>query len=127
VTSETNRRALLAIEPNNPNYISLFHTKFRGNFDSVKRGHAIGWCAEDSSDDPVEVELVADGKVIATTMADIFRADLLAAEIGAGCHGFRFDLSRLGLNDSVILEVRTAGREYTVNRSGRRLRDFPDR
>ena len=127
ITDDIRREALATIEPNNLEYINLFHPKYRGNFDSVKHGHVVGWCAAEGSADPVDVELVVDGKVLAVTRADIFRADLLAAEIGAGEHGFRFDISDLNLRDEMVLQVRAAGSTYVVNRSGRRFRDFPDR
>jgi hypothetical protein len=127
VTDEIRRKARHAIEPNNPQYIELFHPNFRGNFDSVKQGFVLGWCAADDSQDAVEVELLADGSVLATARADIYRTDLFAAGIGAGCHGFRFDLSGLSLQDTMVLDVRTVGGTYIVKGSGRRLKDFPER
>jgi hypothetical protein len=127
VSEDARRRARTAIEPNNPAYIGLFHPKHRGHFDSVKQGFVIGWCAAIGSTDPIEVELLADGHVLASTMADIYRGDLLAAGIGNGCHGFRFDISGFALNDETTLHVRTVGGAYVVPKSGRRLKDFPAR
>ena len=127
LTEDIRRTARLAIEPNNPQYIELFHPKYRGNFDSVKQGFVLGWCAADENEDPVEVELMADGRVIAVAKADIYRTDLFAAGIGSGCHGFRFELSSLSLQETMVLEVRTAGGVYVVKGSGRRLADFPER
>jgi hypothetical protein len=127
VSEDMRRRARKAIEPNNPTYIELFHPRHRGHFDSVKQGFVIGWCAATDSADPVEVELLADGNVLASTKADIHRGDLLAAGIGNGCHGFRFDISGFALNDETALQVRTVGGAYVVHKSGRRLKDFPAR
>jgi hypothetical protein len=120
-------RAVRAIEPNNPEYIELFHPRYRGNFDSVIKGVVSGWCAAEQSTEPVEVELLIDGVVSAVTKADIYRTDLFAAGIGNGCHGFRFDLSDLALQEAVVLDVRTVPGSHTVLGSGRRLGDFPGR
>jgi hypothetical protein len=127
MSDDMRRNARQAIEPNNPQYIKLFHPSYRGNFDSVKYGAVLGWCAADDSFDPVDVELVADGTVLAVTKADLYRTDLFAAGIGNGYHGFRFDLSGLVLNDAMVLQVRTVDGGHIVHRSGRRLGDFPDR
>jgi len=127
ITAETRREARRAIEPNNPKYIELFHPSHRGNFDSVKEGVVIGWCALNGSDEPVEVELLADGAVKAIAKADVYRADLLAAGIGMGCHGFRFDIAGLDASEDTILQVRTADGSHIVFGSGRRLGDFPGR
>ncbi len=127
LTDESRRRARHAIEPNNPKYIELFHPNHRGNFDSVKQGAVIGWCAQNGSDQPVEVELLVDGVPVAAAKADIYRNDLQAAGIGAGCHGFRFDLAGFGVKDEAVLQVRTVGGAYMVFGSGRKLKDFPGR
>jgi hypothetical protein len=127
VTCETRREARRAIEPNNPKYIALFHPSHRGNFDSVEEGVVIGWCALNGSDEPVEVELVADGVVKAVAKADVYRPDLLAAGIGTGFHGFRFDIAGLDAGEETVLQVRTADGSHTVFGSGRRLGDFPGR
>jgi hypothetical protein len=127
VTDETRARARHAVEPNNPKYIRLFHPSHRGNFDAVKGGVAIGWCAEHGRNDPVTVELLADGAVVTSATADIFRSDLLAAGIGAGRHGFRLDVSSLEGKPDAVLQIRTVGTGYMIFNSGRTLKDMSAR
>jgi hypothetical protein len=124
VTDETRMRARRAVEPNNPNYIKLFHPSHRGNFDAVRDGVAIGWCAENGRDDPVPVELLADGAVVSAAVADIFRSDLLAAGIGSGRHGFRLDVACLADKPDAVLQIRTVGSGYLIFNSGRTLKDM---
>ena len=124
LSAELRRKARRAIEPNNIEYIKLFHPNHRGNFDGVADGHVVGWCARNDSKDPVEVQLLADGVVVASTKADVFRHDLLAAGIGDGKHGFRFDISKLRSKEAAVLEVRTADGMHVVFGSGRRLNEM---
>lgn len=125
-TADARRQALHAIEPNNPSYIQLFHPNHRGNVDAVKHGVVIGWCAANDSDEPVEVELLADGVPIARTMANAHRNDLETVGIGSGCHGFRFDLTNLPFELDTVLTLRTVDRAYILNRGEFRLSDFPE-
>ncbi len=111
------RRALLAVEPNNPDYIKLFHNDHRGHFNGVRSDAALGWCCLNSSDEPVEVELLADGVVVASTRADVFRQDLKTAGIGSGQHSFRIDLNGLALNDATILRVQAKGGGFVLEGS----------
>ncbi len=127
VTDEIRIRARHAVEPNNPKYIRLFHPSHRGNFDAVKGGVAIGWCAEHGRDEPVTVELLADGAIVTSATADIFRSDLLAAGIGSGRHGFRLDVSGLAGKPDAILQIRTVGSGYMIFNSGRSLKDMSAR
>jgi hypothetical protein len=126
VTEETRTRARHAVEPNNPDYIKLFHPSHRGHFDAVAEGVAIGWCAENGHDDPVQVELLADGVVVTSAVADIFRHDLLEAGIGTGRHGFRLDVACLAGKPDAVLQIRTVGSGYLIHNSGRTLKDMSE-
>jgi hypothetical protein len=78
-----------------------------------------GWAADDvERDKAVQVDVIVNAQRVATVPCEVFREDLLAAGIGDGRKGFRFDPSaqlRPGRN---ILEVRYAGTDLTV-RKGR--------
>ncbi len=111
------RHALLAVEPNNPQYIKLFHQDHRGDFNGVRSDVALGWCSQNSSDEPVEVELLADGVVVASARADLFRQDLKTAGIGSGQHSFHIELNGLALNDATILRVQTKGGGFVLDGS----------
>ncbi|MDE8350005.1 MAG: hypothetical protein POG74_11080 [Acidocella sp.] len=119
--TETRIKARQAIEPNNPQYIELFHNPYRGHFDAIEGGYALGWGAATFHGDPISVELLADGVVKASARADIFRQDLLDAGIGEGCHSFKIPLARLKIKKSAKLSVRVAGDEFMLEGSGRTL------
>lgn len=60
-----------------------------GIIEGLDRRHVSGWAWQrEAPDQPVEVEVVDDDAVIIRGIADQFRADLEAAGIGGGCHGF---------------------------------------
>ncbi len=117
-------RAMGAVAPNNSNYIELFHRKFRGHFDAVIEGHAVGWCAATDGNGAVTVELLADDEVVASAAASLFRKDLLVAGIGQGVHAFRISTSGLNLGAEAVLAVRPVGTAMKLDGSGRRLREL---
>ena len=117
VDAAARAKALLAVSPNNPEYIKLFHHDHRGHFNGIRQNTAFGWCALKSSDATVTVELVADGKVVATVPADNFRQDLKDAGIGSGHHSFNIDIAPLGLDPEAILRVQVAGGGFVLDGS----------
>jgi hypothetical protein len=63
----------------------------RGFVDSVTGNQIDGWAFEPTQPtERVVVELRLDGAVVATSVADRHRADLIRAGIGDAFHGFRF-------------------------------------
>jgi tetratricopeptide (TPR) repeat protein len=67
-----------------------------GKLERVEPHKVIGWIADRARvDQAVAVELLVEGRVVAKVEANIFRRDLLNAGIGAGAHGFVFDLTTL--------------------------------
>jgi len=74
-----------------------------------------GWAADDTRrDTPVQVEVIVNSLTVAAVSCEIPRADLVAAGIGDGRKGFRFDPSghlKPGRNS---LEVRYAGTDLVV-------------
>ncbi|MDO9502213.1 hypothetical protein [Falsiroseomonas sp.] len=63
----------------------------RGFVDSVTGNQIDGWAFEPAQPtERVVVELRLDGAVVATSVADLHRADLIRAGIGDAFHGFRF-------------------------------------
>ncbi|MDW8399834.1 MAG: tetratricopeptide repeat protein, partial [Acetobacteraceae bacterium] len=64
-----------------------------GRLERIEPRRVTGWVADRARPGtPVPVELVAGGAVVARTLADRFRRDLLEAGIGSGAHGFVFEL-----------------------------------
>jgi len=73
-----------------------------------------GWAADDTCRDTVQVEVIVNSLTVAAVSCEILREDLVAAGIGDGRRGFRFDPSghlRPGRNN---LEVRYAGTDLVV-------------
>ncbi len=117
-------KALLAISPNNPAYIKLFHHDHRGHFNGIQQNRAFGWCALKTSDDPVSVELLANGKVVATAKADAFRQDLKNAGIGSGHHSFNIDLAAFNFSDDTVLRVQVEGGGFVLQGSDDSLKNL---
>ncbi len=124
VTDEIRQRAKHAIEPNNRAYIQLFHNQWRGYLDGVLNNCLIGWCCAGDGATPVDVELLANGKAVASAKADLFRQDLLDAGIGDGSFSFKIDIAGLKLNKKSVLQVRVAGQDYMLDGSGRTLQEL---
>lgn len=121
--SEPVRRAAVGeVMPNHPGYIGLFHAAYRGHLDAVEAGWAVGWCKRAAGNEAVEVELLADGVVVAGGWADGFREDLAAA--GIGDHAFRLKVTGLGLTDDAVIAVQARGSAAVLEGSGRVLGDL---
>jgi hypothetical protein len=86
---------------------------FEGYVDGLNhQWRVIGWVRA-LQDDPerLHVQLVEDGSVLDTAMADIFRGDLLAARKGDGQYGFSLKIpAKLFDGSRHTLLVRVAGR-----------------
>jgi hypothetical protein len=90
---ETVRRRLAALA--GPRLAALaapaasFGAGLEGCLDEASRGRVRGWARDlDRPGRPVQLQIVADGLVLCEVVADMFRADLLAAGIGDGRHAF---------------------------------------
>jgi GT2 family glycosyltransferase/glycosyltransferase involved in cell wall biosynthesis len=64
-----------------------------GSFDALDGYHVVGWARDESAgDSPVQIDVLADNRLVASGVADLFRGDLLEAAVGKGMHGFRIAL-----------------------------------
>lgn len=66
-----------------------------GSIDHVEAGIVHGWAAYEGSPEPVTLNVLCDGRVIGTGVADIHRPDLEKAGINDGRHGFAIDIEVL--------------------------------
>jgi len=84
--------------------------KVEGRLESVVDGRAIGWAWDpEHPDEAVEVEVLVDGRGVASGVADIERQVLAAAGMGEGRYGFDVALpEELGAERSHAIRV-TAG------------------
>lgn len=83
-----------------------------GHLDGIDDdGHARGWAHDRRKpDSAVEVELVLNGVVVGSAVADLDRPDLAAAKIGSGRHGFRIPLAlKAPVKDLNVVEARVVG------------------
>lgn len=65
-----------------------------GHIDYAQDGHVYGWAFNPRNPgDKVIVEIISNGKVVASGKADVYREDLDSLDIGDGNHGFRLKLS----------------------------------
>ncbi len=62
--------------------------EYLGQVDVIAAGVVRGWVKDASSSDPLTVQLVIDGHVVAECVANEFREDLASAQIGTGRYGF---------------------------------------
>jgi GT2 family glycosyltransferase/glycosyltransferase involved in cell wall biosynthesis len=60
----------------------------KGCIDSFDAGIVSGWCASDRSDKTLNIHVICNEKIIGSGTADVFRDDLLAANIHSGKHAF---------------------------------------
>jgi len=64
---------------------------YEGFVDFASQTEIRGWVFDNSTPDaPVKVEILVDGTVIASNLANVFRGDLLELGKGNGKHGFLF-------------------------------------
>ncbi len=65
----------------------------RGYVDEAGPARATGWAQDEAAPEaPVCLDVLADGKLLARTLANHYRADLQAAGLGSGRHAFEFML-----------------------------------
>jgi GT2 family glycosyltransferase len=99
-----------------------------GFFDGVQGRIAIGWAINlDAPQSPVDVEIVCDGRVIASDTARHFRGDVESAGAVTGRCGFRIDLAaeyRACLGREISARVR--GMETVLGGSPHKITENPN-
>ena len=128
IAMEEEKRAGLSLlaQPNSKRYLAAATASFEGRIDGVLDGRLYGWCRQVGRLEPVHLEIHADGKLLATVVADAFREDLANAAIGNGCHGFYLPLAEYGLQPETLVGVRIRDRVLELKNSGRPLGSFPN-
>ena len=110
-------------------------SRLLGFFDGMQGEIAIGWvCDLDAPGEPLEVEIVCDGRAIAADTARHYRGDVETAGIPIGKCGFRIELGaefRACLGKQISARIRgldivLGGSPHTV-RENPNLRRFLDR
>lgn len=119
--------ALRGIAANSETYRSGALLRFEGHLDGVFDGWLTGWCCYRDRADPVVLDLLIDGAVVASTLADVYRPDVEAAGFHQGRHGFAFSLEGLDPGLRSVAVVQPQGKRYTLPNSGRTLAELAGR
>jgi len=69
---------------------------FQGYLDSAADGNLSGWGWKAGDDNPVDVDILIDGRFAARLTAANYRDDLETAGIGSGNHGFVYSVFDAG-------------------------------
>lgn len=111
--------------PGSPMSIRIDPDKaYRGCLDLTAGSDISGWvCNEMDPDRAVTVEILVDGRPYQTVVANRYRADLDAARIGNGRHGFIVPLpaSQTGPPDVVEVRARVASADVELDGSPNRI------
>lgn len=89
---------------------------YDGYLDKVECGTMRGWVWDRNKPDaPVVLEFSADGKVIGTAVADIYRSDLADAGKGNGSHAYSFTTpSNLKDNKAHVISAKVRNSSFTL-------------
>ncbi len=85
--------------------------KLRGNFEECGVNGIRGWLInENNPSEPTKISVLIDGTLYAEINADVFRQDLLDADIGNGCHSFNIS-SPITLFDGLTHKIEVISQE----------------
>jgi putative sugar O-methyltransferase len=91
---------------------------YEGYVDSVNNVEIRGWAFDNSfPNDPLTLEILAEGRVVATVCADQHRPDLAAAGKGTGFHAFSYQM-KSKVSDA-RLAARIVGKRWPLPHAGR--------
>jgi glycosyltransferase involved in cell wall biosynthesis/predicted O-methyltransferase YrrM len=124
---EQRAAAAAVINPNDPDYIWATQIMFRGTIDDIREDRLRGWCCFQTSDKPVEIEVLSGQRQLAVLLADGHRDDLEAARVHAGRHAFNVDLAPFGLNPDDTITVRPINQSLSLPYSGATVAALRDR
>lgn len=96
-----------------------FRSEYEGFLDPFSDNLLTGWVLDVSRPNcPVKVEIDLNGTMVGHTVADCFRADLLARHGWGGRNGLEFVLPELpGMDRSFVLRARVAGTDIDLQKS----------
>jgi hypothetical protein len=117
-------RLVPLIVANKPGYIDEARRRFDGKIDGMDAGALCGWSRRTAADEPVVLELLADGRLVKQFVANVFRKDLRDAGLGTGAHAFVVKTEGLGLSPDTIIRVRVAKFGIELENSGRPFREY---
>jgi len=117
---------LAAVRPNRPEYLDIANSAFEGKVDGIRDGLLQGWCRQTDRIDPQRIDILANGILLLSVVADRFREDLARLGFGNGCHGFAVDLAAHPLKPGTVLRVRIRDRVLELHGSGRTVAELTE-
>jgi hypothetical protein len=114
-------KLFIQVQPNRTEYLLAATRRFAGRIDGIVKGQVHGWCLQEGRTEPVQVDVFADGVLLETVRADLFRQDLVKSGAGNGCHGFILHLGRFSLSPDAVITARVNGRTVELENGGRRV------
>lgn len=91
---------------------------FHGHIDVVRGSEIVGWARCKIAAAPVLLDVLLNGRVVATIVANQLRGDLKSADLGDGCHGFAFTVpDRFCDGIAHRLDVRVADSTFMLPRA----------
>ncbi len=96
------------------------HGVLRGFVDEAGPEMVCGWAQDAAApEQAVALDIMVDGRRVATVLANGYRADLRAAGMGSGCHGFSHRFAQ-AMKGNVVVRRRVDGAELAVTLDARR-------
>ncbi len=118
-------RMAAAVRPNRPEYLDIANSEFAGSIDGLRDGQLYGWCCQVDRLEPQHLDILADGTLLQSVVANRYREDLANRGVGNGCHGFIVDLTPYDLPPRTVLRVRVRDRVLELAKSGQPMSSFP--
>ena len=103
-----------SVEAERDAYLEAARRKFEGYVDSCDRGRIVGWCRQVGSATPLTVDVFVERRLVATSAANVHRADLAAAGYGNGDHGFEVAIDVPSSTSPPKVEVFVHGRMFKL-------------
>ncbi len=98
-----------------------------GYLDGYDDHHVLGWAYDAGRpDEPVEVEILWDGRAVAVATANLFRSDLLEHGVGGGQHGFRCPLPpAIAITGEHLISARIKNTDFFLKGGPLRIKPVP--
>jgi hypothetical protein len=116
---------LAEVQPNHPGYLAGSSSDFEGFVEGIRDGRLEGWCWQVGRLDPLRVDILANGFLLHSVLANRFREDLLSRGVGNGAHGFSHDLAAYRLPPETAIRARIRDRTVELGNSGTALGALP--
>lgn len=124
LTPELQEKALAVVKNGPEAYLQSSRLRYSGHVDRIVDGRLRGWAmVVDQPNVKAKVNLLVDGRSVATAVANRLRKDLEAAGMGDGHHGFEISLGA-GVRPDSTIEVTAGNAGFKLPNSGKRAANY---